>query len=151
MLAKRLCISGQACFLRARRRAGRFEHSQRAEQGRGALTVVPAAGSDENVARLTQNGRRCANTFAIVQDGTPVPPNSGIEVLGRLPEPESLILLARRYRTFAGFADLRGAAIGIGPEQSGTAHLMRQLFEIGICARSMCGYLLSRSRNRQSS
>ena len=118
MLAKRLCISGQACFLRARRRAGRFEHSQRAEQGRGALTVVPAAGS-----------------------------NSGIEVLGRLPEPESLILLARRYRTFAGFADLRGAAIGIGPEQSGTAHLMRQLFETGICA----GYLLSRSRNRQSS
>ena len=80
-----------------------------------------------------------------------MPPNSGIEVLGRLPEPESLILLARRYRTFAGFADLRGAAIGIGPEQSGTAHLMRQLFETGICARSMCGYLLSRSRNRQSS
>ena len=109
--------------------------------------MVPAAGSDENVARLTQNGRRCANTFAIVQDGTPVPPNSGIEVLGRLPEPELLILLARRYRTFAGFADLRCAAIGIGPEQSGTAHLMRQLFETGICA----GYLLSRSRNRQSS
>ena len=34
-----------------------------------------------------------------------------------------------RGRAFASFADLRGAAIGIGPEQSGSAHLMRQLFE----------------------
>ncbi len=100
----------------------------RAKQGRGTLTVVPTAGSAENITRLAQDGLRCAETFAIVQDGTPVPPESGIEVLGRLPDPEALLLLTRRDRNFAAFADLRGATIGIGPEQSGTAYLMRQLF-----------------------
>jgi len=100
----------------------------RAKQGRGTLTVVPTAGSAENITRLAQDGLRCAETFAIVQDGTPVPPESGIEVLGRLPDPEALLLLTRRDRSFAAFADLRGATIGIGPEQSGTAYLMRQLF-----------------------
>jgi hypothetical protein len=50
-------------------------------------------------------------------------------MLGRLPEPESLLLLGRQNRTFLRFADLRGASIGIGPEGSGTAYLMRQLFE----------------------
>lgn len=100
----------------------------RAREGRGALTVVPTAGSVENIGRLTQKPA-CSELFAIVQDGTPVPVNSGVEVLGRLPEPESLILLGRRDRPLGAFADLRGAVIGVGPEQSGTAYLMRQLFE----------------------
>jgi TRAP-type uncharacterized transport system substrate-binding protein len=52
-----------------------------------------------------------------------------LELLGRLPEPESLVLLARPGNAFHTFADLRGAFIGIGPEGSGTAYLMRQLFE----------------------
>ena len=70
---------------------------------------------------------RCVEQFAFVQDGTPVPPDSGLELLGRLPEPESLLLLARNNRPFATFADLRGASIGIGPEGSGTAYLVRLL------------------------
>lgn len=63
-----------------------------------------------------------------MQDGTPVPADANVEVLGRLPESESLLLLGKRDRTFSSFADLRGASIGIGPEGSGTAFLMRQLF-----------------------
>ena len=101
----------------------------RAKQGHGSLIVVPTAGSIENVNRLTQEGQRCTAAFALVQDGIPVPADAGLELLGRLPEPESLLLLGRRDRTLVSFADLRGKLIGIGPEGSGTAYLLRQLFE----------------------
>jgi TRAP-type uncharacterized transport system substrate-binding protein len=101
----------------------------RAKQGHGSLIVEPTAGSIENVARLTEDGRRGAAAFALVQDGIPVPADAGLELLGRLPEPESLLLLGRQDRKFLTFADLRGKSIGIGPEGSGTAYLLRQLFE----------------------
>ena len=101
----------------------------RASRGHGSLKVVPTAGSVDNVSRLAENRGSCNATFAFLQDGTPVPADAQLEVLGRLPETESLLLLRRRDRTFATFADLRGASIGIGPEGSGTAYLMRQLFE----------------------
>jgi hypothetical protein len=71
----------------------------------------------------------CAAAFALVQDGIPVPAASGLVLLGRLPEPESLLLLGRQNRKFLTFADLRGTSIGIGPEGSGTAYLLHQLFE----------------------
>ena len=66
---------------------------------------------------------------ALVQDGTPVPADARLELLGRLPDPESLLLLGRTGHIFNTFGDLRGKSIGIGPEGSGTAYLMRQLFE----------------------
>ncbi len=101
----------------------------RASRGHGSLAVVPTAGSIDNVNRLVENRRLCNAAFAFVQDGTPVPADAQLEVLGRLPETETLLLLGRRDRTFSTFADLRGASIGIGPEGSGTAYLMRQLFD----------------------
>jgi hypothetical protein len=67
--------------------------------------------------------------FGLIQDGTPVSSTAQLELLGRLPQPESLLLLQRRDHPINTFADLRGAAIGIGPEGSGTAYLMRQLFD----------------------
>jgi TRAP-type uncharacterized transport system substrate-binding protein len=94
-----------------------------------SLIVVPTAGSIENVARLAEDGRRGEAALALVQDGIPVPADAGFELLGRLPEPESLVLLGRQDRKFLTFADLRGKSIGIGPEGSGTAYLLRQLFE----------------------
>jgi TRAP-type uncharacterized transport system substrate-binding protein len=101
----------------------------RARRGHGSVVVVPTAGSVENVSRLAEGRGRCAATFAFVQDGIPVPADAQLEVLGRLPESESLLLFGRRDRAFSTFADLRGASIGIGPEGSGSAYLMRQLFE----------------------
>jgi TRAP-type uncharacterized transport system substrate-binding protein len=103
--------------------------ANRAKREHGTLTVVPTAGSIENVNRLAAGRRHCAEMFALIQDGTPVPADAGLELLGRLPEPESLLLLARQDHAFHTFADLRGAALGIGPEGSGTAYLMHQLFE----------------------
>ena len=103
--------------------------AQRAKREHGTLNVIATAGSIENVSRLTAGREQCEEMFALVQDGTPVPADARLELLGRLPEPELLLLLGRPGRTFNTFTDLRGATIGIGPEGSGTAYLMRQLFE----------------------
>ena len=102
--------------------------ADRAAREHGSLTAVATAGSIENVDRLAASGGRCTEMFALIQDGTPVPADARLELLGRLPEPESLLLLGRTGRAFANVADLRGATIGIGPDGSGTAHLMKQLF-----------------------
>jgi TRAP-type uncharacterized transport system substrate-binding protein len=114
--------SGGAYYSLASRLAERARHDGR------RLDVVATAGSIENVARLTADRGRCVEKFAFIQDGTPVAADSGLELLGRLPEPESLMLLRRSGGSAATFADLRDAKIGIGPEGSGTAYLMRQLF-----------------------
>ena len=102
--------------------------ADRANRDGGRLTVVATAGSVENIDRLMADRTRCIEKFAFLQDGAPIPANSGVELLGRLPEPESLLLLGRKGRSIATFADLRGVSIGIGPEGSGTTYLMRQLF-----------------------
>jgi TRAP transporter TAXI family solute receptor len=103
--------------------------ADRAQREHGTLTIVSTAGSIENVNRLATGRGHCTEMFALIQDGTPVPAGAQLELLGRLPQPESLLLLARPGRPFHTFGDLRGASIGIGPEGSGTAYLMQQLFD----------------------
>jgi TRAP-type uncharacterized transport system substrate-binding protein len=103
--------------------------ADRAKREHGTLAVIPTAGSIENVSRLANARGGCAEKFALVQDGTPVPADARLELLGRLPDLESLLLLGRTGHIFNTFGDLRGKSIGIGPEGSGTAYLMRQLFE----------------------
>jgi TRAP-type uncharacterized transport system substrate-binding protein len=102
--------------------------ASRAKSDHGVLSAVATSGSVDNVERLVRGEASCDTKFALVQDGTPMPADKGLELLGRLPEPESLILLARRGNTIGGFDDLRNKSIGIGPEGSGTAFLMRQVF-----------------------
>jgi len=101
----------------------------RALKKHGHLQVVGTAGSVENVARLAGENGRCVPAFAFVQDGIPIPADAGLRTLGRLPQPESLLLFARRERAIRTFNDLKGASIGIGPDGSGTTYLMRQLLE----------------------
>jgi TRAP-type uncharacterized transport system substrate-binding protein len=103
--------------------------AERAQRGNGALTVVSTQGSIENVDRLRHGEGHCAEMFGLIQDGTPVPAAANLNLLGRLPNPESLLLFARSGNAFHSFANLRGASIGIGPKESGTAYLMRQLFD----------------------
>jgi TRAP-type uncharacterized transport system substrate-binding protein len=103
--------------------------ADRAKREHGTLRVIPTAGSIENASRLAAGRGHCAEMFALIQDGTPVPADARLELLGRLPQPESLLLLGRQGHSFRNFSDLRAASIGIGPDGSGTAYLMRQLFE----------------------
>jgi uncharacterized protein len=103
--------------------------ADRAAREHGTLRVIPTAGSIENVKRLTAGRGHSTEMFALIQDGTPVSANARLELLGRLPQPESLLLLGKQGQTFRSFSDLRGASIGIGPDGSGTAYLMHRLFE----------------------
>jgi TRAP-type uncharacterized transport system substrate-binding protein len=98
-----------------------------ARKKNGRLKVVATAGSVDNIARLVGENGHCAPAFAFVQDGVPVPADAGLRTLGRLPQPESLLLFSRRGRAINTFNDMRGASVGIGPDGSGTAYLMGQL------------------------
>ena len=131
-------VSGDYAFLRAsvftgtpngQYHATGERLAARALKRNGHLSVVATAGSVENIARLVGQNGRCVPAFAFVQDGLPVPADAGLQTLGRLPQPESLLLLARRGRAIDSFNDLKGASVGIGPDGSGTAYLMRQLLE----------------------
>jgi len=68
--------------------------AERAKVDGSRLDIVATAGSLENVSRLIADRNRCVEQFAFVQDGTPIPSDSGLELLGRLPEPESFLLWA---------------------------------------------------------
>ncbi|MBV9910079.1 MAG: hypothetical protein JOY52_21195 [Hyphomicrobiales bacterium] len=131
-------VSGDYAFLRAEVLTGAptgayhtlgDRLAARAHKKNGHLKIVATAGSVENIARLVGENGKCVPAFAFVQDGTPAPADAGLQTLGRLPQPESLFLLARRGRALNTFSDLKGASVGIGPEGSGTAYLMQQLME----------------------
>ena len=100
-------VSGDYAFLRASVLTGSptgayhalgDRLAARALKKNGHLKVVATAGSVENIARLVGENGRCVPAFAFVQDGVPVPADAGLKTLGRLPQPESLLLFARRER-----------------------------------------------------
>jgi TRAP-type uncharacterized transport system substrate-binding protein len=131
-------VSGDYAFLRASVLTGAptgayhalgDKLAARAHKKNGHLKVVATAGSVENIARLVGENGVCVPAFAFVQDGVPAPADAGLTTLGRLPQPESLFLFARRGRAINTFGDLKGASVGIGPEGSGTAYMMQQLME----------------------
>src|SRR5262245_6660448 len=104
--------------------------SERAKREHGTLTVIPTAGSIENVNRLASASGRCSDMFALIQDGSPVPAEARLELLGRLPAPESLMLLGRAGRTLHALPDFRGTSLGRGPQGSGTALLVETGLEV---------------------
>jgi TRAP-type uncharacterized transport system substrate-binding protein len=94
---------------------------------RGTIRNLSSAGSVENLQRLMAARPTCDVQFALVQDGTVFPQASGLELLGRLPQPESLIILGRDLARVRVPLDLAGMRIGIGPVGSGSEQLMRRL------------------------
>jgi TRAP-type uncharacterized transport system substrate-binding protein len=131
-----LTVSGDFAFLRASLYTGTpmgeyhaigERLAARALKKNGRLRVVATAGSIENIARLVDQNGRCVRAFAFVQDGLPVAADAGLQTLGRMPQPESLLIFARRGRGFTTFNELKGASVGIGPDGSGTHYLMQQL------------------------
>jgi TRAP-type uncharacterized transport system substrate-binding protein len=94
---------------------------------KGRLTNVPTAGSAENIQRLIAARKSCDVHFALVQGGMAYPEDHGLELIGHLPQPESLIILGRDPDRFRVPADLKGVRLGIGPMGSGTEQLMRRV------------------------
>jgi len=94
---------------------------------KGRLSNVATAGSAENIQRLIAARKTCEAHLALVQDGMTYPKAHGLELIGRLPQPESLIILGRNLDRFKAPADLHGVRLGIGPVGSGTEQLMRRV------------------------
>ena len=86
---------------------------------KGRVANVSSAGSVENVERLTAGMKTCDVHFGLVQDGIAYPDKHLLELVGRLPRPESLIILGRHADRIRTPADLRGLRLGIGPVGSG--------------------------------
>lgn len=106
--------------------AGRL--ARRIGAGHGSLRNVASAGSVDNVRRLVRAASRCDVQVALIQDGQEWPRNAELELLGRLPRSESVLLLGRDADRLDALEGLRGKRIGIGPAGSGVARIARQLF-----------------------
>jgi len=108
---------------------------------KGRVHNLSSAGSVENVQRLIAGAKNCTVHFGLVQDGITYPDGHKLEVIGRLPRPESLLILGRNVERIRAPADLNGLRIGIGPVGSGTEDLMRRvlaLFEgVGLVASTL--------------
>jgi uncharacterized protein len=98
----------------ARRRGGRVEN-------------VPSAGSVANIERLVAEQKSCRVQFGLVQDGLAWPDGSALQLIARLPVPESLVILGRNADAIGSMSDLRGMRVGIGPVGSGTAQVAREV------------------------
>ncbi len=125
--------------------AGGYYHTlatrlaDRAKRGHGTLSVIPTAGSIENVSRLTSGQGRCTEMFALIQDGTPVSADARLELLGRLPEPE-ISPVARK--TGQRLSHIRGFARRIDRRRS--ARLRHGLPHAATLSRTpICGSWIS--------
>jgi len=94
---------------------------------KGHVTNLASAGSVENVQRLRAARKGCSAHFALVQEGIDLPEDHGIELVGRLTRPESLVLLGPKADHITTPQELRGLRVGIGPVGSGTEFVSRKL------------------------
>ncbi len=99
-----------------------------ASHRKGRITNLTSAGSVENVQRLiAARSGGCKAHFALVQEGTELPADHKLELIGRLTRPESLVILGKNVDRIVSPRDLQGLRLGIGPSGSGTEALMRRL------------------------
>ena len=96
----------------------------------GRVQNLSSVGSVENIQRLIAGAKNCTVHFALVQDGITYPEGHELELIGRLPRPESLLILGRNVDRIQSVADLNGFRIGIGPIGSGTEHMMRHVLSL---------------------
>jgi NMT1-like family len=96
----------------------------------GMLREVASAGSIENVTRLRAARPSCDIAFALAQDGGDWGPPGELELIGRLPKAESVVLLGKDADKLTELSQLAHAKLGAGPEGSGAARLASQLFAI---------------------
>jgi TRAP-type uncharacterized transport system substrate-binding protein len=101
-----------------------------AAQKQGRIANITSAGSGENIARLMASQQSCDVHFALVQDGMDWPVEHGLELIGRLSKPESLVFLGRDADRIKALPDLQGKRIGIGPPGSGTERVARQVLAL---------------------
>ena len=101
-----------------------------AARRKGRVRNLSSAGSAENVERLIAGAKDCSVHFALVQNGIAYPDGHNLELIGRLPRPESLVILGRNADRIRAPVDLKGLRMGIGPVGSGTEQMMRRVLKL---------------------
>ncbi len=101
-----------------------------AARRKGRVHNLSSAGSVENVQRLIAGAKSCEVHFALVQNGIVYPDGHKLEMIGRLPRPESLVILGRNVERIRAPVDLKGLRIGVGPVGSGTEQMMRRVLAL---------------------
>ena len=95
---------------------------------KGRVANVITAGSVENIERLVADRATCDVQFALVQGGIGWPAaEHRLELIGRLPRPEALLVLGRDADRIKSLQELQGLRLGIGPVGSGTENLARRV------------------------
>ena len=94
---------------------------------KGRIANVASAGSVDNIERLVAARATCDVQFALVQDGVDWSAGQRLELIGRLPRPEALLVLGRDADRIKSLQDARGLRLGIGPLGSGTENLARRV------------------------
>src|SRR4029434_9582888 len=85
-----------------------------ARRQHGRIDNLPSAGSVENIARLAAAKVSCDIQFALVQDGLPWRKSHPFQLIGRLPIPESFVVLGRDGERILSVADMGCVRVGIG-------------------------------------
>lgn len=91
----------------------------------GTIENIATQGAAENLELLAKSSDR--SRFALVQDSIPFPDKENLELVARLPSPETVFFIGPDANNIRRFADLSGLRIGIGPAGSGSALLAREL------------------------
>lgn len=106
--------------------------SRIAAESKGSIVNIESTGSVDNVARLAAASEgKCDVHFALAQDGTDFSKaGKKVELIGRLWKAESVFFLGKKADELTTFASLSHKRIGIGPDDSGTARLARQMFAL---------------------
>ena len=116
--------------------SGSEQGNYHAVVARAGVEARRRGGRIDNVRRGIGREHRAARRRKVVvprsirpslQDGLPWPEDGSLELIARLPVPESLVILGRNADAIRSILDLRGLRIGIGPVGSGTAHVARQV------------------------
>jgi len=102
--------------------------AEAAARRQGTIDNLVTAGSAENVKRLADAARSCEAEFGLAQDGTRWLP--GVQLVGRLAKPESVLFLGPNADAIHDFSDLHGLRLGIGPQGSGTEAVSRAIFAL---------------------
>jgi len=103
--------------------------SRAAARRGGELDNQATRGSVDNLERLAAEADDCDAHFGLVQDGVPPPAGAELELIGKLNRPEAVFMVGRNAGQLTRFAQLQGMRIGLGPQNSGTDHLARLVFE----------------------
>jgi TRAP-type uncharacterized transport system substrate-binding protein len=100
------------------------------EHQRARLREVPSQGSTDNIERLRAARHSCELAFGLAQDGSDWGVPGQLQLVGRLAKAESVFFLGKSADGVTEFAQLRQLRIGVGPQGSGSAQLMRRLFQL---------------------